>query len=237
MNREKGTGKDDREFLIFDDRGAAYLVVSKVACTSIKHAIAGSYGISSETVMDIHDERLWHRELGASRGIPKNYFRFAFVRDPFDRLVSCYRDKIIFVGDGNDNTEVPYFENFSVNRIEAGIGFGEFVEIVAKIDDAHADRHFKSQYAVLYEKGNPLVDFIGKFETLAEDWDYIARRLDFNPILASLNDSKGKKGQNIKRDYREYYTPEIADMVYARYQNDVHAFGYEKEYRVLCAKR
>nr|VFK68473.1 MAG: Sulfotransferase family protein [Candidatus Kentron sp. UNK]VFK73604.1 MAG: Sulfotransferase family protein [Candidatus Kentron sp. UNK] len=238
MQQKKRTPrKDDREFLVFDDRRAVYLVVSKVACTSIKHAIAHSYGISSETVMGIHDGQLWRRELGCAEGIDKDYFRFAFVRDPFDRLVSCYRDKIIFAGDGQDNTDVPYFEHFSINRIEAGIDFGAFVAVVAGIDDAQADRHFRSQYAALYEDGALCVDFVGKFENLAEDWARIAKRLNFSPTLASLNESRHKKAPNIKKDYREYYTPEIADMVYARYQNDVHAFGYEAAYQALRANR
>ena len=220
---------DPREFFIFEDKRLVYLVLSKVACTSIKTAIGRSYGIDSARDMDIHTSRHWKRMRGRIGKEHEEYYKFAFVRNPFDRLVSCYRDKVIYRGP-DEVYRRPYFDKYLFD-IPANISFAEFVRRIVRIPDYLADRHFKSQYSSLYRKGRPLVDYVGKFEHLARDWERLATRYGFETSLARKHVSSTKKG--VRSDYREYYSAELAALVYERYKDDVEAFGYEQAYAEL----
>ncbi len=155
----------------------------------------------------------------------KNYFKFCFVRNPWDRLVSCYGNKIktdpSLNSIGITNGIASGFLRFGV--FKAGMSFDEFVRAVVNIPDVDADPHFKSQYTfIAKETGEKLVDFIGKLENAEEDFLYVLNRLNRTDILIP----HFKKNSN-KKHYREYYTPDVRDMVSKRYSKDIQMFGYD----------
>ena len=69
-------------------------------------------------------------------------------------------------------------------------------------------------------------DYLGKFETINKDFVVIKEKYNLKE-LSHINPSKNKKS------YKDYYTPELVEMVYKRYKNDVKKFDYQKEYRDL----
>ena len=111
------------------------------------------------------------------------------------------------------------------------IGFADFAEWVGKIPDPLADNHFKSQYALLYDEGQALVDYVGKYEQLDKDWQLIAAKHTLDPQLEYSNSSK--KNPGCHEDYRLYYTEPLVQLVYERYRKDVEMFGYERDYEQL----
>jgi chondroitin 4-sulfotransferase 11 len=223
-----------RMFYVLDALKLAYLETPKVACTAIKMVLAHASGISFERgegfeyLLHIHPQ--WHREAGRLNRAQSGYYRFSFVRNPFDRLVSCYRQKILFTPTAK--TRSPHFHGYFF-AIPPNISFADFVERVSQIPDALADAHFKSQHTMLYSGDELQVDYLGKFEQLEADWRPIAERYRLDPVLEPANVSKTKPG--CPRDYRLYYTEPLARLVYERYRKDVHLFGYEEEYEQLLA--
>lgn len=155
----------------------------------------------------------------------KNYFKFCFVRNPWDRLISCYWNKI--KTDPNLNSIgitsgiATGFVRFGV--FKAGMSFEEFVRAIVNIKDVDADPHFKSQYTFITEEnGENLVDFIGKLESADEDFFYVLEKLGRTDIsIPHFKKSSDKKY------YEEYYTPKIRDMVAKRYLKDIQMFGYD----------
>lgn len=223
-----------REFYVIDSLKLVYLSIPKVACTTIKLALAKAVGIRFESHQDVeyvvHFHPEWRREGGHLRETQRGYFRFSFVRNPFDRLVSCYRGKIIFTQTAKIRTPLYHDYYFA---LPVNISFADFATRVSKIPDALADNHFKSQHALLYSGQELQVDYLGKFEQLEHDWQPIADKYQLDPLLNSTNVSKNKPGCH--SDYRLYYTEPLARLVYERYSKDVHAFGYEEEYEELLA--
>ena len=67
---------------------------------------------------------------------------------------------------------------------------------------------------------SPLVTFIGKYETLAEDFEYIRKVTNINP-LPEEKIRKSKRG-----DYREAYDDEMCDFVAYHFISDIQHFGY-----------
>ena len=223
-----------REYYIFDDLRLVYMPIFKVASTSIKTALlrpsgtAGSY----PAYMDIHKAGTdgHHFLFGQRRS---QYFKFAFVRDPFDRLVSCYEDRVrraVYPPIGRHYFDTSYnhvlVKKLSGQAITADMGFESFVSLILRVPDALADGHFKSQYAWLSRFGSLIPDYVGKIENLAEDWQPIASRYDL-PEVPTLNPSN--------RDaLQAYYSkPSLVDAVARRYSKDIRVFGYENSHHDL----
>jgi hypothetical protein len=147
------------------------------------------------------------------------YFRFAFVRNPWARLFSCYRDKIVGPTLRDDAFILgPY-------GLTPGMPFEHFVRAVAEIDDAEADPHFGSQFGALSHQGQLAVDYVGRFENLPGDWDRLRPRyglpeLPWAPV--------GSRRRRFDFNYHKaHYTPELVEIVGRRYADDVRHFRYE----------
>ena len=82
----------------------------------------------------------------------------------------------------------------------------------------------RGQYNFLSdERGELLVDFVGRYEKLQSDFDYICDRLGIGrSALSKLNSTK-------HAHYSEYYTKGMADLVALLYAEDVEKFEYTFE--------
>ncbi|MED4974760.1 hypothetical protein E5Z46_01980 [Geobacillus kaustophilus NBRC 102445] len=210
---------EKREFIILDDKELVYLNNSKVACSSIKKTF------TSKEVQDDYSIHIlnWNRKARLSEK-EKKYFKFTFVRNPFDRLVSCYSSK--YHKDKEKGKDILDFDIYLLGILRKDKGFENFVKRVVKIPDFLADRHFQSQYNLIYDKrGKCLVDYVGKFENINEEFKEIQKKFQLAP-LPHFNKSD-------KNDWRDYYTIETANLVYKKYRKDIETFGYEEEYKNL----
>ena len=155
----------------------------------------------------------------------KEYFIFTFVRNPYDRLVSCYENK--YHGNRKSKENIVerklWFDNYLFGYMGKDKGFADFVDKVCKIPDRIADRHFRSQYDLIYGRKNRVrMDFIGHYENINNEYTRIMEEFGLRK-LPHFNPSK-------KKDYRTYYTKEMAEKVYRRFQKDFEAFGYTWAY-------
>jgi len=213
------TEYDPNEYYLFHDKRLIYISLAKNASSSIKMAIADHYGYDY-IPRRIHGLKHWNKLRGTIPGKYNAYFKFAFVRNPFERLVSCYVDK--FTVDKN------YFINHPYGFKEPPT-FAEYIEFVCCLPDRYADRHFKSQYAILFNSGKP--DFIGKVESINDDWKVLSKKYGFSESLYKANVTS--VNLNKKIDYKSYYTLELLDKVYLRFRKDVDELGYADEYHEL----
>jgi hypothetical protein len=67
--------------------------------------------------------------------------------------------------------------------------------------------------------GELLVDFVGRFESLREDFGHVCRTLGLNLRLPHANKSA-------HRDYRTCYNDRTAELVGTHFRQDVERFGY-----------
>ncbi|EPP8196174.1 sulfotransferase family 2 domain-containing protein [Campylobacter lari] len=149
----------------------------------------------------------------------ENYFSFGFVRNPYDRMVSAYH--YLRSGGGNLVDETWAKENiYKYNSFE------EFVLNLQNNDEQIkilSWMHFVPQYKYLCDNDkNILVNFIGKFEKLDEDFKKILNILKRKDSLVHVNKSK-------HRDYKDYYNYETYKIIREIYKNDFEIFDYDLE--------
>ncbi len=222
------------EIIALHDYKVLYFAIPKVACSSLKSLCADLLKVTLPP--DVWKPELFHTSkfdhlinkgqiLLRKADLPdySNYWSFAFVRNPWDRLVSCYCEKIRNDGDpenfinGISKVLVPY------GTFKGGMTFEEFVNAVVEIPEEEAEPHFRSQYTFLLNpRGQSLVQFIGRFERMSNDFPIVCERLGISVVLPHLLKSK-------RRPYKEYYHPRLVEVVARRYEKDITLFDYKFE--------
>ena len=150
-----------------------------------------------------------------------DYFRFAAVRNPYVRMLSCFRDK--FENIKFDRKFWRVHKNLGLARDRTDISFEEFVERVCAQESADMNPHWRIQHDNIYfEKIS--FDRIVKFENLSHDVPEILKRYHSDATqLLTRRHHVTNAGKHIER----YYTPKIADMVREKFALDFDTFGYE----------
>lgn len=139
----------------------------------------------------------------------KKHFKFAFVRNPWDRVVSCYFNKVL-------TKKAPDFKECF------GKGFDYFVDFIDKLDVSRANSHLKLQTRLIPVKE---CDFIGKLENFTHDFQYVC---DMIGIQCDIIPHKHKTDHV---HYSTYYTFRTKKIIAKKYKEDIEAFGFtfEKE--------
>jgi hypothetical protein len=135
-----------------------------------------------------------------------DHFHFAFVRNPWDRLVSCWQEKVI----DSDHFELG-------GERERLSSFSAFVDFVSELDVQTCDPHVRSQVALI---DLDRVDFVGRFERFAGDLATVCGRLGLPAGFRHRNPSDHDH-------YSTYYDERTAETVGRLYERDVRLFGYE----------
>jgi len=137
---------------------------------------------------------------GISDEILDNNYKFAFVRNPYDRAVSNY-----------------YFLGY-----KGKMSFNTFLKTKLK-KNRDIWHHELSQSQHIYDKdGNLMVDFIGRFENLQEDFDKICNKIGLPKIKLPHNNVSGKNGRE------NCLTEENKEIIYNFHKIDFDNFGYSK---------
>lgn len=129
-----------------------------------------------------------------------DYFKFCFVRNPWDWQVSLY--------------------HFSKQRrytrthdLVARMDFKEFITWRCS-----SECKLQKDFIVDYD-GTNLIDFVGKLENIEADFQTICERIGIRNTLPHLNKSK-------HTDYRSYYDDHTKALVARTFRDDIEMFGY-----------
>lgn len=133
------------------------------------------------------------------------YYKFGFVRNPWDWQVSLYSYAI----------SLPTLPQHKL--IKSMKSFDDYIEWRVN-NDLHLQKDF------FYDGEQCLVNFIGKMENLNEDFKTICNRIGIKTSpLGNLNKSRKEGGSFIN-----YYSQKSIDLVAEAFHPDISIFGYEK---------
>jgi len=200
--------------LVSDSRKLVFVHIQKTGGVTVHRLL-------QEHIPDIRT--IVARHAFARRGMAEiddwdEYFKFAFVRNPWDRLVSWYSMVTRFRKTGNKlwrhvRNNSSTFEEFIYNCTG---------EVEIKKGVYYSFTHNQLDY-VTDENGNLLVDFIGRLENFDEDVHKV-----FSRIGVDL-EAVPHRNRSDHRHYSTFYTPETEMIVRERFKRDIEYFGYEFE--------
>lgn len=238
--------------MLIHEMKVIFVHVPKTAGQSVEHAFLDRLGKSWETRHDfllranddpaVGPPRLAHltapeyRDLG--HVTPEqfgSYFKFGFVRNPWARLTSEYR-----------------FRRSRIRKSFRDWLLKEFPQ--PGFDDLW--RHVMPQSTYLFEAdGRDAMDFIGRFETLEQDYKTVTDRLDIGlSALRRINSTsdlgtvermrqlgpvrgvRSSLGEALRRSlhpsparWQDYYDTETRSFVAEFYAEDIERFDYHFE--------
>ncbi len=215
--------------ILIDKYKSIYFFLPKTGSTSVKSNLAKLLEMENteELPHGIHNPKTFpfpfvkQNELDSTY---KEYFKFTIVRNPWSRLVSCYRDKIRpaeYNKNGIINGVAIPLINCS-DKFYGGMSFGSFVDVVCSISDATANNHFRSQlFQLTNSEGELLVNYIGKLESLNESLNEITQKTGIpGNEMPHFHKTSSKP-------YLEYYNNELVEKVKQRFKEDIDFFEYE----------
>jgi hypothetical protein len=181
-----------------------FIHIPKTAGTSITQAL---FGGGSRHVPYFEYERANPRKF-------ERFFKFAFVRNPWDRLVSTY----VFLKKGGVN---DMDRRWAAENLAGYDNFAVFVEGWLSEKNIWSWVHFKPQHHFICDANLRVrMDFVGRVETIDADYRYICEHLGVAAELRRTN-------QSDHRHYSEYYTDRLRERVAVLYAEDIATFGYQ----------
>ena len=200
---------DSSDFLILDESKVVFASVAKSGSSSIKTSIFGEFPKDRS----IH----YHTRKFSRKRVPKNkrsYFSFSYVRNPYGRMISCYKNKF------NMENEADFlYSNYLFGYLKNDDSFEDFVRKTSKIPNFLCDRHFKTQYSIIHS-GGAKMQHIGRIEDLPDDYEEIRMRYGFNE-LKILNKTQNSGQEILLND-------DIKEIIYKKFEIDFREFMYEK---------
>jgi hypothetical protein len=162
-----------------------------------------------------------------------NAFKFAFVRNPWDRVVSAFfhGSRNLVAGTGIRWRDPNSFDIFVRFMYQKGLDLpAMYPEFMTEPDGSMRPRsypihhHFLPQwFFVTDERGATPMNFIGYYENLTRGWERVLNTLgrDFVSLPRTMAGMRPVSG------YHDYYTDETAEMVGELYKRDCELFAYD----------
>jgi Sulfotransferase family len=215
-----------------------YVSVPKCASTTIKAALAALNRKQSPSLGDLHTRRrtgiLSPSKVGLSTfyriATSSDSLRFAFVRNPYTRLVSAWADKFInkplVFGD-------IFVETYLQHRLVADVSlphgrdenlsFAQFAEFASATAHQRLNAHWNLQDDLVDMPGLEL-NLIGRVESFAEDFRRVLNHTGSAGRPSQFIETRYNTSQHLA--WQNYYTPQLAKRVYRAYERDFDRFRY-----------
>lgn len=150
----------------------------------------------------------------AQNVLPPDYFdnlyKFAFVRNPWDLQVSWFhqfkREKPEFMEDYDS------FKDFMKWKLNPKRNAQPLID---------SSLQLQTDFLVDGE-GRLRVDRVGKYENIQNDFDGICEHLGLKKVVLPY-----KRKETNRKNYRDYYSDELAAQVGAYFKRDIEMLGYE----------
>jgi len=189
--------------LISHSHRFVFIHVPKVAGTSIQKALepyaekGEKYGLPDHAKLSDLEAYLPH--------VFKDYFKFAFVRNPWDYEVSMFKYKLMW-----------FRQKHPTVKWKRELPFSEFLQ------ERTENRHFLGDQCkyLVNGQGKFAVSFIGRYENLHRDFNRVMAKIGLTVELPYLNASIREE------DYRRCYSEFTRNLVYFISRPEIEAFGY-----------
>ena len=139
----------------------------------------------------------------------KDYFKFCFVRNPYDRLYSTYADFKYSLGHywAKEAKEAKSFKQFVMNL--PGSSYSSWIHLQPQVDYITVDGHIA-------------VDFMGRVENIVEDFRQVEKKLGMEHVPLP----RERFAPTVIHDPK-VYDDDMKKIVKKVYEKDFEILGYE----------
>jgi hypothetical protein len=224
-----------------------FIHIGKTGGTSVETTLCRHLGLDFEETekspMGEWWKHVWAEDMRRRVGQQtwNDYFTFAFVRNPYDMILSLY----------SMYTQYPEYidPRFHPDLYHPWNQYDDFAHFIRSMgkQEHESDERWQCQLAQLGAKtqmdvwnglknlqtsyltdswqakkglGTILVDFVGRYENLQNDFDFVCHTLGL-PRLELV-----KQGATEHPPYQECYDAEMEQVVYRHFSVDIERFGY-----------
>src|SRR5581483_1912891 len=139
-------------------------------------------------------------------------FTFAFVRNPWDLVVSAYHFEKNYLA----QPSVGRFERDRAEALRRCHDFEEFVRLYPLLEP-------RDMTSMIVDENNDLmVDYIGRFETLKSDFAHVCSTIGLPKIELPHENVRPNR-----KEYRGYYSNDTRTLVAKYFARDIRNFDYE----------
>ncbi|XP_068432564.1 carbohydrate sulfotransferase 8-like [Clinocottus analis] len=242
-----------KNLFVEDKYKLLYCQVPKAGCSNWKRTLIVLAGLAANAQSIQHDtvhEGHYLRELNTfdRKGIMhrlETYTKVLFVREPLERMVSAYRDK--FENPNNYYHSLfgkPIISKYRTNpspealKTGNGVTFKEFVQYLL---DVHRPVGMDIHWEQANQLCNPCLidyDFIGKFENMEEESNFLLRLTGAPPNVKlpsfkDRNPADKRTSTNITQKYFSQVSTLERQRIYDFYYTDYLMFNYTKPFKDL----
>ena len=190
----------------FDDLKCIFVHIPKAAGISINKAMFGNMGGTHTKLKDY--------QLIFNKKEFFGYYKFTFVRNPWDRLVSTY---FFLKNGGLHDKDRKWFED----ELSKFKDFEDFVLNWLNEENIYKWIHFVPQCEFITVNNKVMVDDVFKLENINNDIKTISEKLNISIDLGHENQNPNRK------KYRDYYSAKSQQIVNEVYKKDIELFGYQ----------
>jgi dermatan 4-sulfotransferase 1 len=229
--------RTNRHFILFERIPLMYGRVPKVANSSIKAALCRLLSTPPEQGVRTTADSFWrvatHGETSLitpkrARQHHASHFSFSFVRNPFDRLVSAYNNKIM------ENDKIS--EAMKAMGLTLRMSFDDFVDRVCAATDESLDVHLLPQTSILCVSDHLVPKFVGRMEHIDAHWQLLQERMrrEGLPDLGKLPQKNVRRASG--SSLTDYFANQILiSKVAERYRKDLEFFYSDSSISRLAA--
>lgn len=227
-------GTPDKMLIMIPEKKILYTVIPKAANSTVKSCLWKACGADLD-VNDIHSVR--QLESGPAAKISeysnqellnifrsKEWYKFSFVRNPYNRLLSAYKDKILGMGRKDKKANFLKKINWKKNQLPS---FEEFVDKICQQDCDAMDWHWMPQTRLLMGECIDY-EFIGRVESFNNDIGRVLSHINIMPDRVEKIISKPVNKTRKKSDMI-IVPPSVANQIYEKYTDDFVKFEYDRE--------
>lgn len=144
-----------------------------------------------------------NNNLTVSENQYREYYKFSFVRNPWARAYSWYK---------NVMRDEMHQKSYGISN---DISFNDFLQLFAGKLALRPQTYWIKDF-----RGRILLDFVGRFENLQEDFNIVCEDMNISPIELP-HQIKGSG-----EDYKQYYNSNLLALIEELYQEEIDMFGY-----------
>lgn len=235
------------DYLIVNEKyKTVFCYIPKISCSQWKTifiTLTGKVNSSKLNFGNVHTT--YQRTMNFLSNYPQKqrqrilqeYKKYMVVRNPLERLLSAYRNKLA----GKGIRDISFREagklivkRYRDNATEESLKYGDdvtFLEFVRFLTDDRTKRfndHWE-RYTTLCRPCHVNYDFVGKYETINRDADYILKDMGVPPNIRFPSRSEKYSTIETVKTFDKHYSqipPEYIQKLYTVYQKDFDLFGY-----------